>query len=120
MKLLAPRLALVAGAFLALTLACRVAGAPQGPAALIFGATAVAATAVYREASGGCWAACNTGWACNPTTGRCEPTAREPLPRLRRPTATVPTAAAPEPPDAGTADAATTDTPLAPSRAPHH
>lgn len=76
----------IGGASLALAFACRVAGVPQGPSALVFGATAVAGAAVYRAASGGCWAACNAGWMCNPDSGRCEPISREAQPRLvRRP-----------------------------------
>jgi hypothetical protein len=67
-----------------LALGCRVSGVGQGPAALIFGASAVAGAAVYRQATGGCWAACNTGWVCNPSTGRCEPEAREHQRRLLR------------------------------------
>lgn len=102
---LALAVALVA---LALALACRVDRTPQGPAALIFAATAVAGTALYREATGGCWAACNTGWVCNPSTGRCEPIAREPQQRLQRPTPiTTPTARS----DAWAADAGSAEPP---------
>jgi hypothetical protein len=74
----------VTGALVGFGLACRVGGVPQGPSALIFGATALAATAVYRQATDGCWAACNTGWVCNTTSGRCEPEARERQQRLLR------------------------------------
>jgi hypothetical protein len=103
----APRLAL-SGALLALllALACRVANVPQGPAALIFGATAVAGTAIYREATGGCWAACNTGWQCNPASGRCEPITHDPHPRLKRPP--TPTQTSAPPTDAGPTDAGPT------------
>jgi hypothetical protein len=100
----APWLALT-GALLAITLAlaCRVANVPQGPAALIFGATAVAGTAIYREATGGCWAACNTGWQCNAATGRCDPITHDPHPRLKRPPTTPETQPTT---DAGPTDAA--------------
>ena len=64
--------------------ACRVAGVPQGPSALIFAGSAIAGAAVYRHATGGCWAACNSGWVCNVETGRCEPEARERQRRLLR------------------------------------
>jgi hypothetical protein len=93
-------------ALVTLGLACRVAGVPQGPSALIFGITALAGTAVYRAATDGCWAACNTGWVCNTATGRCEPQARERQQRLLRPAensdASAPTqASAATPADAG-------------------
>jgi hypothetical protein len=94
-------------ALVALALACRVDRTPQGPAALIFAATAVAGTALYREATGGCWAACNAGWVCNPTTGRCEPIARDPQQRLQRPTPS----ATPAAPSEVAADAGSAETP---------
>jgi hypothetical protein len=85
------------GALVGFGLACRVARVPHGPSALIFGATALAGTAVYRQATGGCWAACNTGWVCNTTSGRCEPEARERQQRvLRRTKDDAATAAPPE------------------------
>ncbi len=100
----------------ALALACRVDRTPQGPAALIFAATAVAGTALYREATGGCWAACNTGWVCNPTTGRCEPIARDPQQRLQRPN---PSATPADRSDARAADAGSAETPDAgPTQSP--
>jgi hypothetical protein len=68
--------------------------------ALIFGATALAGTAVYRQATGACWAACNTGWVCNTDHGRCEPAARERQRRLLR-RATDDAATAAMPGDAG-------------------
>jgi hypothetical protein len=78
-------------AFVAIGFGCRLGGVSQGPAALIFGATAIAGTAVYRGATGGCWAACNTGWVCNSESGRCEPErARERPPSLRRTAAARP------------------------------
>ena len=95
----------VSSALVALGLACRVAGVPQGPSALIFGATAVAGTAVYRAATDGCWAACNTGWVCNTATGRCEPEARERPQRLLRRAETTDASAATEASAATLADA---------------
>jgi len=80
----APRCVVIAVALAGLGAACRVSNVGTGPSALVFGATAVAATAVYRQATGGCWAACNAGWVCNTETGRCEPEARERRHRLRR------------------------------------
>jgi hypothetical protein len=92
-------------ALVALGFACRVTGVPQGPSALIFGASAVAGTALYRAATGGCWAACNTGWVCNTASGLCEPEARERQQRLLRRARDTRASAALEPAAAAPADA---------------
>lgn len=52
------------------------AGAPNDYAgAAVFAASAVGATAVNRELTGECYAACTPGHACNRKTGLCEPIA---------------------------------------------
>jgi hypothetical protein len=48
------------------------------PAALLNTGVAVGASAAQR-ASGGCYATCTNGTACNPRTGYCEPTSAQEL-----------------------------------------
>lgn len=55
-----------------LLVGCRVNGLSPYPAAALFTATAVGATAVNRAVTGDCWAVCRTGWHCNHDTGLCD------------------------------------------------
>jgi hypothetical protein len=67
MKRVVPALAL-----LAVAASCRVNGLSSYPAAAVFAATAVGATAINRAVTGDCWAVCSVGWHCNHDTGLCD------------------------------------------------
>lgn len=74
-----------AGATFAIAIAaCKVSGVPTGPAAVIFAATGVAATAAYRQTTGGCWASCSAGRHCDEEDGLCKRDAQEGPKRLLR------------------------------------
>lgn len=65
--------------FLALALslgACNVATRDKKVGAGVAVGTALAGAAVYRAASGGCWAQCTHGTVCDPASGTCVEMAR--------------------------------------------
>jgi hypothetical protein len=53
------------------TMQCRSGGSGDYLGAAVTAAAAVAAAAMYREASGGCWASCSRGERCDADSGLC-------------------------------------------------
>jgi hypothetical protein len=58
--------------------ACTVVGLRPYPAAGVFAATAVGATALNRAATGDCWSSCPYGGTCDRATGFCTYANRSP------------------------------------------